>query len=128
MPRHLILAAVAGLMILAQGSVQGQALSSSVPEKRNAILCETEDQAIVLATTLASGKTEPIAINIVNKSVGAEVCGRYIGYAVVEIEKTRNRKGGLFMLAGLRFVEDGRLGWTANWIRPFDGSNLARGI
>jgi|GEM_PF-1076012 len=128
MPKHLILAAAAGLMLTAQGPLQAQAQGPSAPEKRNAILCETEDQAIVLATTLAEGKTEPIAINIVNKSVGAEVCGRYIGYAVVEIEKTKNRKGGLFMLAGLRFVEDGRLGWTANWIRPFDGSNLARGI
>jgi len=42
--------------------------------------------------------------------------------AVVEIEKTKNRNGGLFMLAGLRFVEDGRLGWTANWVAPFDGT------
>lgn len=62
----------------------------------------------------------------VNKAAGAEVCGRYIGYAVVEIEKTKNRNGGLFMLAGLRFVEDGRLGWTANWVAPFDGTGLAR--
>ncbi|WP_158007894.1 hypothetical protein, partial [Methyloceanibacter marginalis] len=73
-------------------------------------------------------KTEPIAINLVNKAAGAEVCGRYIGYAVVEVEKTKNRNGGLFMLAGLRFAEDGRLGWTANWMAPFSGSNLARGI
>ncbi len=45
---------------------------------------------------------------------------------MVEIEKTKNRNGGLFMLAGLRFVEDGRLGWTANWVAPFDGTGLAR--
>jgi hypothetical protein len=69
-------------------------------------------------------KTEPIAIN---KAAGAEVCGRYIGYAIVEIEKTQNRDGGLFMLAGLRFVEDGRLGWTASWLASLNGANLARG-
>jgi hypothetical protein len=31
------------------------------------------------------------------------------------------------MLAGLRFVEDGRLAWTASWIAPFEGASLARG-
>ena len=83
---------------------------------------------MAFASAMTSGKTEPIAINLVNKAAGAEVCGRYIGYAVVEIETTKNRNGGLFMLAGLRFAEDGRLGWTANWMVPFSGSNLARGI
>lgn len=123
MPRYLILAALAGLLL----AVQAPAQAAPSPQKLNAILCETEDQAVALAATMASGRTEPIAINLVNKTAGAEVCGRFIGYAVVEIEKTKNRNGGLFMLAGLRFVEDGRLGWTANWVAPFDGSNLARG-
>ena len=62
-----------------------------------------------------------------NKTAGAEVCGRYLGYAVVEIEKTTNRGGGLFMLAGLRFSEDGALGWTASWVAPFNDTQLSRG-
>lgn len=123
MPTKLVLAAIASLLLTAQVYAQAPA----TPQKRNAILCETEDQAMTFASTMAAGKTEPIAINLVNKAAGGEVCGRYIGYAVVEIEKTTNRDGGLFMLAGLRFAEDGRLGWTANWIAPFNGSNLARG-
>jgi hypothetical protein len=45
----------------------------------------------------------------------------------IEIEKTTNRNGGLFMLAGLRFAEDGRLGWTANRLAPFNSMGLARG-
>ena len=57
----------------------------------------------------------------------AEVCGRYIGYAVVEIEKTANHRGSLFMLAGLRFAEDGKLAWTASWVTPFNGAKLERG-
>jgi len=116
------LAAIAGLLLTTQVSAQ----SAVTPQKLNAILCETDDQAMAFAATMANGKTEPIAINLVNKAAGAEVCGRYIGYAVVEIEKTKNRNGGLFMLAGLRFVEDRRLGWTANWVAPFDGTGLAR--
>jgi len=124
MPKTLILAAIASLMLTAQVSAQAPA----TPQKLNSILCETEDQAMAFASAMSSGKTEPIAINLVNKAAGAEVCGRYIGYAVVEVEKTQNRNGGLFMLVGLRFAEDGRLGWTANWMAPFSGSNLARGI
>lgn len=124
MPKTLILAAIASLMLTAQVSAQAPA----APQKLNSILCETEDQAMAFASAMSSGKTEPIAINLVNKAAGKEVCGRYIGYAVVEVEKTKNRNGGLFMLAGLRFAEDGRLGWTANWMAPFSGSNLARGI
>jgi hypothetical protein len=122
MRKTLILAAIASLMLTAQVSAQAPA----TPQKLNSILCETEDQAMAFASAMSSGKTEPIAINLVNKAGGAKVCGRYIGYAVVEVEKTKNRNGGLFMLAGLRFAEDGRLGWTANWMAPFSGSNLAR--
>ncbi len=118
------------LAALATLAFTGEAISQSptaTPQKLNAVLCKTEDQAIALATSMASGKTEPIAINLVNKAAGAEVCGRYLGYAVVEIEKTTNRDGGLFMLAGLRFREDGALGWTASWVAPFSGTQLSRG-
>jgi hypothetical protein len=104
----------------------GQA-PKATPQKLNAILCQTEAQAIEVATNMAAGKTEPIAVNDVNKAARAEVCGRYIGYAVVEIEKTENYKGGLFMLAGLRFAEDKALAWTASWIAPFNGAALSRG-
>ena len=124
MPTKLVLATISSLLLTGQVFAQAPATL----QKHNAILCETEDQAMAFASSMASGRTEPIAINLVNRAAGAEVCGRYIGYAVVEIEKTTNRDGGLFMLAGMRFAEDGRLGWTANWIAPFNGSNLARGI
>ena len=121
---RLSLAALATLMLAAPAVSQP---ATATPQKLNAILCKTEDQAIALATSMASGKTEPIAINLVNKAAGAEVCGRYLGYAVVEIEKTTNSGGGLFMLAGLRFAEDGALGWTASWVAPFNGTQLSRG-
>ena len=119
----LILAGVGSLLFTAQVVAQ----VPGTPQKLNAILCQTEDQAIALTSSLGAGNTEPIAINLVNKTAGAEVCGRYLGYAVVEIEKTENRNGSLYMLAGLRFAEDGRLGWTASWVAPFNGGGLARG-
>jgi len=120
----LSLAAIASVALCAQAVGQ---LPTPTAQKLNAILCETEDEAIAIATSMASGKTEPIAINLVNKAAGAEVCGRYIGYAVVEVEKTENKDGALFMLAGLRFVEDGALAWTASWVAPFNGVTLSRG-
>ena len=36
-------------------------------------------------TRQAEGNTEPMAIYYVNKAAGTEVCGRYQGYAVVEV-------------------------------------------
>lgn len=108
-------------------AVPAAAGTHDVPQKVSATLCDTEEQAISLASQLSAGQSEPFAINAVNKATGAEVCGRFVGYAVKEIEKTQNRGGTLFMLAGLRFSEDDRLAWTASWIVPFDSSDLERG-
>ena len=120
----LLLAAVAGLVLKAEAVKQPP---TAPPQKLNVILCKTEAQAIALASRLANGKTETIAVNLVNQAAAAEVCGRYIRYAAVETKKTTNHRGGLFMLASLRFVEDGALAWTASWVAPFDGATLQRG-
>jgi predicted transporter len=120
----LLLAAMAGLVLQAKAVKQPP---TAPPQKLNAILCQTEAQAIALVSRVADGKTETIAVNLVNKAAVAEVYGRYIGYAVVETEKTANHLGSLFMLAGLRFAEDGRLAWTVSWVAPFQGATLERG-
>ena len=126
MLNRLTLAVIASLLFAAQATAQEKRQPPTAPPpKLNATLCKA--QAIALAAGIASGATEPIAVNRVNKSARAEFCGRYIGYAVVEVKKTENHKGGLFMLAGLRFAEDGALGWTASWVAPFSGASLARG-
>jgi hypothetical protein len=119
-------AALAGLLLQVD-AVKQPILAAAAPQKINVILCKTEAQAVAFAAARSAGKTEPIAINLVNKASGAEVCGRYIGYAVVETEKTANHGGTLFMLASMRFVEDGALAWTASWIAPFQGAQLERG-
>jgi len=119
----LTLAAMAGLLLQVEAVKQPP---TAPPQKLNAILCQTEAQAIALVAAKSAGKTEPIAINLVNKASAGEVCRRYIGYAVVESEKTTSHKGTLFMLAGLRFVEDGKLAWTASWVAPFQGAKLER--
>jgi len=121
--RHLFVA-VAGILLAPPAVADG----APVARKVNAMLCDTETQAISLAAALSSGKSETIAVNTVNKAAGAEVCGRFIGYAIVEVEKTENKDGSLFMLAALRFTEDGALGWTASWVKPFNGLDVARGI
>lgn len=123
MPTTLILAMTASLFLQVQAVKQPP---TAPPQKLNAVLCETEAQAIALARNMAAGQTEPIAVNSVNRGAGAEVCGRYIGYAAVEVEKTSTERGGLFMLAGLRFAEDAALAWTASWVAPFEGANLER--
>ena len=122
MPKKLLLAAFASLLLTAQATAKAPGTS----QKFNVVLCQTEDEAMAFAEATAAGKTEPIAINLVNKAARAKVCGRYMGYAVVELEKTETRNGGLFMLTGLRFPEDGRLGWTANWVVPFNSPSLER--
>lgn len=119
------LAAMACLTFSAQAAGQPP---KAAPQELNLILCTTEDQAIAIATSMAAGQTEPIAIDDVNKAARAEVCRHYIGYGVVEVEKTENHKGSLFILAGFRLVEDGDLVWTADWVAPFDGGSLSRGI
>jgi hypothetical protein len=124
MPTTLTLAVMASLLLPVQALKQPP---TAPPQKLNAVLCQSEAQAIALASGMASGRTETIAVNLVNKAAGAEVCGRYIGYAAVEVEKTTNHKGGLFMLAGLRFAEDNALAWTASWVAPFEGAALERG-
>lgn len=118
----LTLAAMAGLLLQVEAVKQPP---TAPPQKLNAILCQTEAQAIALVAATSAGKTEPIAINLVNKASAGEVCGRYIGYAVVESEKTTSHKNTL-SLAGLRFVEDGKLAWTASWVAPFQGAKLER--
>src|SRR5688572_19311917 len=123
MPPKLAIAILASLCCASQAG----ALSLTGPKKLNAILCTTEAQAIAFASVMAAGQTEPIAIDRVNKASGGEVCGRYIGHAVVEVEKTQNYQGTLYMLAGLRFAEDGRFAWTASWVSPFSGAALERG-
>lgn len=125
MPTRMLLAALAFVLLSAQAMGQ---TPKAAPQKLDAILCKTEEQAIAIASSLAAGNTEPIAIDDVNKVARAEVCRHFIGYAVLEIEKTENHKGTLFMLAGVRFAETGALVWTASWIAPFDGSSLSRGI
>ena len=75
-------------------------------------------------TRQAEGNTEPMAIYYANKAAGTEVCGRYQGYAVVEVQKTTNYQGGLICW---RFEEDGALAWTASWVTPFQGASLERG-
>jgi hypothetical protein len=79
---NLTLATLATLLLPVEAQKQPP---TAPPDKVNAILCQTEAQAISLASSMAVGKTEPIAVNLVNKASGAEVCGRYIGHAVVEI-------------------------------------------
>lgn len=122
MLKKLTLALTASLLLSAQATAEEKKQPPTAPpQKINVTLCKTEAQAISFASSMADGQTEPMAIDRVNKAARAE------GYASVEVEKTENHKGGLFMLAGLRFAEDNALGWTASWVAPFSGATLARG-
>ncbi|MGK2921467.1 MAG: hypothetical protein ACSLE4_01545 [Methyloceanibacter sp.] len=98
MPTTLTLAVMASLFLPVQAVRQPP---TAPPQKLNAVLCKSEVQAIALARSMA--------------------------YVAVEVEKTTNDHGGLFMLAGLRFAEDAALAWTASWFAPFEGANLERG-
>jgi hypothetical protein len=127
MLKKLTLALTASLLLSAQATAQEKKQPPTAPPQKINV-SKTEAQAISLASSMADGQTEPMDIDRVNKVAREEVCGRYIGYASVEVKKTENHKGGLFMLAGLRFAEDDALGWTASWVVPINGATLARGI
>ena len=85
MRAEFFLAAMAGLLL----TLPAAAGSNGAPQKVNATLCDTEEQAISLASELSVGRTEPMAINVVNKAAGAEVCGRFVGIAVVRSKRRR---------------------------------------
>ena len=68
---RLSLAAIVCLTLSAQAVGQPP---KATPQKLNAIVCKTEDQAIAIAQSIAADKTEPIAIDDVNKAARAEVC------------------------------------------------------
>lgn len=117
------------LAMMATLAVQAEAIKqppTAPPQRLAVVLCQTEAQAVALAAAIGAGNTETISVNLVNKAAGAEVCGRYVGHASLEVEKTENHKGAVFMLAGLRFAEDGKLAWTASWVAPFQGAKLER--
>ena len=89
------MALTASLLLSAASAEERRQPPTAPPQKFNAILCKTKSQAIAFASSLASGKTEPMAIDRVNKAAGSEVCGRYMGTAVVEVQTTANHQGGL---------------------------------
>src|SRR5665809_100626 len=60
----LTLAAMAGLFLQVEAVKQPP---TAPPQKLNAILCQTEAQAIALAAAQSAGKTEPTPIHLVNK-------------------------------------------------------------
>ena len=76
-------------------------------------LCESEEYAVDFASAVANNEEEELAKDIVGKIAQREVCGRYVGVAFIEKQKTIVSDGFLYKLTALRFREDGKLAWVA---------------
>ncbi len=83
-------------------------------------LCESEEYAVDFASAVANDAEEEFAKNIVGKIARREVCGRYVGVAFIQEQKTVVSDGFLYKLTALRFREDGKLAWVAERIFAVD--------
>ncbi|MGO9133480.1 MAG: hypothetical protein ACLP8A_05445 [Methylovirgula sp.] len=84
----------------------------------NAYLCESAEYAMAFASAIAADNDEEIAKDVVGKIAKREVCGRYIGEAFIQQQKTVVEKGIIYRLIALQFREDKRVAWLAE--RVFD--------
>ena len=88
------------------------------PYPVNGYLCESAEYAMAFATAIAANADEEFAKNVVGKIARREVCGRYIGVAAIQEQKTVIEKGFVYRLTALQFREDKRVAWLAE--RVFD--------
>jgi hypothetical protein len=86
---------------------------TSPPFHINAYLCDTPQYAIELASTESRGTEEEVANDIVGRAHKKEVCGKFIGFASVQEQKTILKDGITYKVTALQFKEDDRIAWTA---------------
>jgi hypothetical protein len=104
----IVFATVATAATAANGQV-----SDSGPFRVNAYLCETSQYAIEFAAAVSRGEENEFAKDIVGKAAGREVCGRYIGVALVQEQRIILSGGIMYKLTALRFQEDNKIAWAA---------------
>ncbi len=92
----------------------GSQTSDAVPSHVDAYLCETQQEAIAFADRLAQGDDEETAKDAVGKAAGGEVCGRYVGEAIVQEQKRATSAGVGYSLTAFRFAGDNRVAWGAD--------------
>ena len=105
---------VLGLSIVATGDDA----FDPTPYPVNGYLCESAEYAMAFASAIAANADEEFAKNVVGKIARREVCGRYIGVASIQEQKTVIEKGYVYRLTALQFREDNKVAWLAE--RVFD--------
>jgi hypothetical protein len=98
--------------VSAASTADGQ-VSEAGPFHVNAYLCETSRYAIEFAAAVSQGEEVESAKDIVGKAAKREVCGRYVGVALMQEQKIILSDGVLYRITALRFKEDNKIGWTA---------------
>ncbi len=87
----------------------------------NGYLCESAEYAMDFAAAVAGNAEEEYAKDIVGKIAKREVCGRYVGVAFVQEQKTVVNDGIIYRLTALRFREDQKVAWLAERVFAVDG-------
>jgi hypothetical protein len=111
------------LPLLAAGD---DTLRDATPYAVNDYFCESADYAVAFAAAVAANADEEFAKDIVGKTAKREVCGRYIGMAAVDQEKTVIAGGIVYRLTELRFREDQKIAWRAERIFAVRGDSPMR--
>jgi len=113
-----MLAAVVLTLSLAVIGASDNDAFDPAPYPVNGYLCESAEYAMAFATAVAANASEEFAKNVVGRIAKREVCGRYIGIAFIQQQKTVVEKGVVYRLTALQFREDKKIAWLAE--RVFD--------
>lgn len=85
------------------------------------VLCETPRYAIAYTAAVGNGEQEEMAKDIVGKAAHREVCGRFVGKAIILEQKTVFEQGAAYRLTAFRFEEDNRVAWVAEATFAIEG-------
>jgi hypothetical protein len=78
-------------------------------------LCSGPIDAIRYAGAIANGQESEMAKDVAGRAAGAEVCGRYVGKAVISSQREVNVDGQMYRLTEFKF-EDARTDRQTGWI------------
>jgi hypothetical protein len=83
------------------------------PINIDVMVCDTPDHAVAYALAIDNGAVDDEAKDVVGRAAGAEVCGKFMGLATVDEEKTVREKGVTYKITAFKFTGVGKMRWSA---------------
>jgi hypothetical protein len=85
----------------------------SKPLQLNVMLYDTPERAIAYSVALDGGAAEDEAKDALGRSVGKEVCDKFMGFATVEQVRTEQKNGVSYKITALKFDGVKDMKWMA---------------